>query len=238
MDKNAILAKIQTFIESKQGGADKKTQALLAALRRVRAEMLMIGEEPTYFCARMECNSTGVGESYYEGTKTQRTVSLDYVTDTYLFIDGDLNAGKGGLEIFYLKEGQTLSFYAKDAMERCATLEGFQRHSQSFRDLNFSLTDHRLNRFTPIVTTDPFTYPIRPIVAFLSDKGEKLLIGYVVEKDGEEYILIEPEEIKKPSLLGFEFKPWMLIFLFIPLFWVAIPFILYGKYKCRQMTGL
>ena len=114
MNKAAIIRQLNTFIDSLKNNADKKTQKKITALQRVREETLIIGDQPKYFCARMECNSTGDGESSYEGTKTKRTVALDYVTDEYLFIDGNEHAAKKGLELFHLKPGETINYFRKD----------------------------------------------------------------------------------------------------------------------------
>lgn len=217
MEKREIIEKIREFISTAGGGKDKKTAQLMGALGRVTTENLMIGDPPSYFRARLECNSTGVGESSFGGTTTQRTVAMDYTTDELFFIDGDEATARKGLELFYLKRGQTLNYYRKNEAKKVATREGFLRHSRSFHDLNFHLTDHRLNRFSMQITQNPFSAPIRPISAVLSEKGDKIMIGYIYEADGVEHVLIEPQGITSAQEEGFRFKPWMLLFLFCPI---------------------
>ena len=209
-------------------------------LKGIKAEDIAIGEEPEYFYAYMECNSTGVGESSFGGTTTQRTVALDYKTDEFLFIDGHVSAGQKGLEIFLLKPGETINFYKKDDIVKVAKTHGFNLHMQYFRDLNFRLTDHRLNRYTVKVTHGPTTYPIRPILAKYNDKGNMCTIGYLYEKDGMEYIIIEPADIDSDKDAFFKktgCAPWMFLgFLFPPIFLVAI-FVMLVKYYKERFLG-
>lgn len=226
MEKSQILNHLGKFIESRQKNeVDKKTARLLQVLKTVTEDSISFGDAPKYFFAYIECNSTGVGTSRFQGTETQRTVARDYITDEHLFIDGHVGAGVKGLELFYLKPNQTINYRLKSDIIKVAKEYGFQLHMQHFRDLNFTLSDHRLNRHTVKVTKGPFAYPIRPIFATISQKGEKIAIGYIYEKDGKEYIIIEPEdpaEIKKAANKS-GCAPWMFLgFVFPPIFLVAI----------------
>ena len=240
MEKTEILKYLREFIESKQkNDVDKKTARLLPLLKSITEEAISFGEAPKYFFAYIECNSTGVGTSSFQGTQTQRTVARDYVTDEHLFIDGHVGAGAKGLSLFYLKPNQTINYYKTSDIEKVAKEFGFQLHLRHFRDLNFTLSDHRLNRHTVKVTKGPFTYPIRPIIATISQKGEKIAIGYIYEKDGKEYVIIEPEdprEIKKAANKS-GCAPWMFLgFVFPPIFLVAI-FVWLVNAKKERMRG-
>lgn len=240
MEKSEILTHLRNFIEFKQkNDVDKKTSQLLQLLKTVTEDAISFGEEPKYFFAYIECNSTGVGTSRFQGTETQRTVARDYVTDEHLFIDGHIGTGAKGLELFYLKPEQVINYYKKSDIIKVAKEYGFQLHLQHFRDLNFTLSDHRLNRHTVKVTKGPFTYPIRPVFATISEKGEKIAIGYIYEKDGKEYIIIEPEdpaEIKK-SANKYGCAPWMFLgFVFPPIFLVAI-FVMLVKATKERWVG-
>ena len=236
MERSEVLKHLKNFIDrKKQEQQDKKTARLLSALEFVTEQGITFGNCPKYFFARMECNSTGVGTSSFKGTETQRTVALDYVTDEYLFIDGHVGAGAKGLSLFFLKKGEIVNYYKKSDIEKVAKHYGFQRHLQDFRDLNFILTDHRLNRHQVHITKDPFSFPIRPIIATISKKGEKMTVGYVYEKEGKEYILIEPEEIKGESENS-GCAPWMFLsILFPPLIIIAI-IVWLSKSKLKSMT--
>lgn len=224
VEKTVVLKHLQTYIDKKKTeqaalkSPDKKVMRQLAVLESLNEGFISFGECPRYFGAYLACNSTGVGESSFEGTKTQRTVSRDYVTDECLFIDGHEGAGVKGLQIFVLKEGQTITYYLKENAIKLAKSFGYQLHLQYFHDLNFSLTDHRLNRHTLHVTRQPFSYPVRPILAANPKTGHTFTVGYVYEKDGKEYIIIEPDELAK---MGESDKksgcaPWMILGLFCP----------------------
>ena len=204
MEKSTILIHLRKFIETKQNeNVDRRTAKLYDALKKVNENCISIGAEPTYFFARLECNSTGVGTSSFGGTETQRTVALDYMTDETVFIDGHIGAGEKGLSIFYLKGNQTIIYYKKSDVDKAAFAYGYQLHRQNFSDLNFRLQEHRVNRYKAHMTKKPFTYPIRPVFARLEGGDKDITIGYVYVKDGLEYILIEPQEPKGDmDLLG------------------------------------
>lgn len=242
MEKKEILMHLRSFIESKKGTAtetDKKAIRTLTALEEVTEEDITVGDEPKYFNAYIECNSTGVGESSFGGTQTRRTVALDYTTDTHLFVDGHMGAAQKGLSLFVLKPGQTTAYYSKEDIVKVAKTHGYNLHAQKFRDLNFIITDHRLNRYDIKVTKGPTSYPIRPIIATVNDKGDTCTIGYLYEKDGAEYIIIEPDDISaaKASSNSFGCAPWMFLgFVFPPIFFVAL-IVMFAKFQKERMIG-
>ena len=240
MENKKILNHLQEFIESKQKQeTDKKTERTLSVLKSITEDSISIGNTPQYFFANIKCNSTGVGRSSFQGTETQRTVAQDYITDEYLFIDGHVGAGAKGLSLFYLKPNQTINYYQKSDIIKVAKEYGFQLHLQYFRDLNFMLYDHRLNRYTVNVTKGPFTYPIRPILATISEEGDKMTIGYIYEMNGQEYIIIEPDDVDK---IGKAAKksgcaPWMFLGIIFPPIWLVAGFIWLVKAQKERMRG-
>lgn len=238
MEKREILKHLRDFIEAKKGtDVDKGLLRTLEALENVKEEDILIGEEPKLFNAYMECNSTGVGESRFEGTKTQRTVALDYVTDEYLFADGHMGAAQKALSLFVLKPEETTTFRSKEDIAKAAKEYGFILHSQKFRDLNFLMVSHRLNRYTTKITKGPKSYPVRPIFAKLDDKKDPFTIGYVYVKDGAEYIIIEPEEASGFGKLANSFgcAPWMFLgLIFPPILVVAAAVIIYKYIKANK----
>ncbi len=234
MDKKIILEKLQTFIQSKQ--TDKKMAKLLSKLSLVTEDTIEIGEQPQYYIASMTCNSTGVGVSSFQGSETQRTVALDYVTDSYLFVDGHIGAAEKGLSLFYLKPGQTINYYQKSDTVKLAKEYGFQLHLEYFRDLNFTLRDHRVNRYKVNIIKGPFTYAIRPILSKVSEKEAPFTIGYVYTMNGKEHILIEPNLSEKGSE-DLSFLPWLLLGLIFPPVLIIGIFVLFVKAKKERMRG-
>ncbi len=239
MEKAEILRHLQRFIETKkEGEIDKKTARFLSSLKSATEESIFLGKPPSYFFAYIECNSTGVGTSSFQGTETQRTVSRDYVVSERLFIDGHIGAGKKGLSLFFLKPNQKTSYFAQSDIVKIAKREGFQIHSQYFSDLNYTLMDHRLNRYAVHMTQEPFSFPIRPILAVEPRRNDKITLGYIYEKDGKEHIVIEPERMddaKEDNRSGC--APWMFLgFLFPPIFLVAL-FVMLVKLKRERMIG-
>lgn len=219
MNKEEILRHLRTYLATEGAQLSSTSKNMYAELQRIDSEDIRLGENPTYFYANMECNSTGVATGSFKGTETQRTVALDYVTDTYLFIDGHEGAARKGLSIFLLKEGEKIAFYNRSDAEKLAKQYGHLLHFQQFHDLNLSMNSHRLNRYRLNITKGPFSYPIRPILA-TSTKEKEITVGYVYEKNGSEYIIIAPElpEKKKSGC-----APWMFLgFIFPPIFIVAL----------------
>ncbi len=238
MEIKEIIAHLQKHIETITE-TDEKSKKLMDYLKDVTEEDIMIGEEVKYYNAYIECNSTGVGESSFGGTKTRKTVSLDYVTDEYLFVDGHTGAGGKGLSLFVLKPGETTQYFSKNDIVKIAKRRGYELHSQNFSDLNFIMTDHRLNRHNVHITKGPKSYPIRPILATYNDKGDICTIGYLYEKDSLEYIIIEPEEIisdEKNFLKKIGCAPWMLFGIVFPPILIIAIFVILVKYNKQRLT--
>ncbi len=243
MDKKIILNNLSYFInELKKGEDDEKSKKLISLLESIKEEDISIGEAPKYFFAKLICNSTGVGVSSFKGSETQRTVAKDYVTDEYLFVDGHMGAAGKGLSLFYLKAGESIGYFSKNDIEKKAKEYGFMLHMQDFRDLNIRLTDHRLNRYTPKITKDIFSYPIYPVFARISEEDVDFTIGYIYKTNGEEYIIIEPDDPKKAKKAKNDkfFAPWMLLGLIFPpvlLAVLALGFLRLVKIQKERMIG-
>ena len=232
MDNKEIIAHLKEHIKT-SGETDTKTKKIFDCLKDITEEDIVIGEDVKYYRAYIECNSTGVGESSFGGTKTRKTVSLDYTTEEHLFVEGHIGAGEKGLSIFVLKPEETTEFYSTNDIVKIAKKRGFELHSQKFRDLNFLLTDHRLNRYNVRITNGPKTYPLRPILARYNDKGDVCTVGYLYEKDGVEHIIIEPSEIvddKKNLLKKLGLAPWMLLGIICPPVLIAAVFVVLFKF--------
>lgn len=231
MEKVTVLRHLKQHIQESlkaNNNVSNKIIKLYAELKNVSEEDIFFGDYPKYFYAYMTCNSTGVATSYFEGSKTQRTVALDYCTDQYLFADGHEGAAKKGLEIFHLKQGETVSFYKKSDAEKIAKDYGAKLHIQQFRDLNMSFSSHRLNRYNINIINSPFSYPICPIFVSLIGKEQPILVGYVYRKDEIEYIIIDFKDSSQAPKKHSCCSPWMLLgFIFPPIFIVAIIVIIY-----------
>lgn len=233
MEKSVILQRLRQHLQEEQekGKAISKRRAkLYACLKDAVEEDIGLGDCPRYFYAYMICNSTGVGTSSFKGSETQRTVALDYTTDTYLFIDGHEGAAVKGLQLFHLKSGETVRYYRKDEMEKQAERYGLNLHLQQLRDLNFTFSDHRLNRYTANITQAPFSYPIRPVFVSIMGEERPILIGYVYENKGGEHFLIDIEDPRDVAKKPAGCSPWMFLgFLFPPLLIIALIVIINRK---------
>lgn len=232
MTKIFVLQQLKQLVTKQlQSGdsIDKKTEKIYSGIMDASEDDLLFGECPSSFRAYAVCNSTGVGTSSYEGTKTQRTVALDYTTEEYLFVDGHEGAALKALEIFYLKPGETTDYCHKDKLNDIVTNYGLQLHIQQFRDLNFVISSHRLNRCTVKITEEPITYPIRPLYLAMEGSKQPVLVGYAYVKDETRYVILDLKEINIFHNKKSCFSPWMLLgLLFPPLLIVAL---LVGLYR-------
>lgn len=151
-----------------------------------------------------------------------------------------LQKNKHNISLFYLKPGERITYYDLKESDRPAKAFGYRLHSQAFHDLNFQLTDHRLNRHRVELTKGPFRLPIRPIFATLPDDGTKVTIGYLYEKDGQEHIIIEPE-VPKATEDKSGCAPWMFLgIIFPPILIVAAIKLLVShiKHRVENQTGV
>lgn len=218
MTKAFVLQQLRQHAQNQLqlGGVDKKSEKIYAALMTASENDIVFGDCPSCFCAYAECNSTGVGTSSYEGTTTQRTVALDYTTDPIIVVDGHEGAAVKGLELFYLRPGETCTYYRKDRIEDYVNLYGNQLHLQQFRDLNFLLKSHRVNRYTVKITAGPETFPIRPVFLAMEGSKEPVQVGYAYVRDEREYVLLDIKKVDSSKGNKGCFSPWMLVGLIFP----------------------
>lgn len=231
MTKLATLQYLKQHIQKRLQSSDditREERKIFSSIESASAEDIIFGEYPSFFCAYMECNSTGVGTSHFGNTTTQNTVALDYTTDQYLFIDGHEGAAIKGLEYFVLKPGETANYYKKSSIKDLAEAYGFELHLQRFRDLNISLTSHRLNRCNVKITRDPTSLPIRPIFLATPKSNKPILVGYGYIENSEDYIIVDFNDVNTSKNSRSCFSPWMLLgFLFPPLLVIALIVIIY-----------
>ena len=194
MEKTTVLQYLKRHVETELKASpqkDKREKRLLSQLGSLSERDISFGPLPKYVYGYLECNSTGVGRSTFGNTETQRTVSRDYVTDEILFIDGHEATCKKGLELLLLKQGERINYFKKSEMKKAANHYGVLIHGQYFRDLNFSVYDHRVNRYVFRQTKQEFSAPIRAVFMKNEKEDKKILLGYVYEKDRTESVLID-----------------------------------------------
>lgn len=233
--KSIILQYFQNYAQNHQSDecVSKNLSTLYLDILKATEKDILLGECPSCFRAYMKCNSTGVATCVYGGTETRRTVALDYVTDEYVFIDGHEGAGAKGLGLFILKQDDApIECYTKNQMEKLAEKYGLKLHTQQFRDLNFYIKSHRLNRYNAVITEGPITFPIRPVFLSTITVEQPILLGYVYEMDDKEYFIVDFQDIDKPKKKKTVFSWWMLLgIIFPPVFLVALPVIIFRSIK-------
>ncbi len=200
-DSKSKKSFFQAFAERKQIKENKRKakelEKMINTLSSITENQLTI-KKSVLFRACMICNSTAVGE----GSNVQRTVARDYITDEYWFVEGDCRAAKKAFSMFPDQFDPNIHFYRETDMERVAEYYGFREiHAPYFRSLNMRAYahNHHLNSIDWKEIGDPIFLPVRAITIPISRKCQDFLIGFICEKDGEEHILIEPDDLKSPT---------------------------------------
>ena len=139
-------------------------------------------------------NSTAVGTKADGYSDITRTVSMDFHSDTYLFVDKSNNTTAS-----FVRKAQSLLKKYKDydvkykvEAEEIANKVGKAFCRESLNDLNFTLSEYRLNRYE-LVEKNDFTLPIREIKAntFFENTKRTVTIGYWwIDNNGDERVLI------------------------------------------------
>ena len=156
---------------------------------------IFFGDSPKFIKGKVWGNSTGVGESTYGNTTTQRTISMDHISLNKCFVDLSNKADKRTLRRAFENFGFTSEkFYYQNQAADIAREDGKRETRSSLYDLNFTPKSHRLNRYHIEYTSGVINCSIWPIFA---KNGEKnVFIGFWEEHDGK-------------AELDFEIKPPM-----------------------------
>ncbi len=151
-------------------------------IANLTTEKIGFGKKPTYIQGYMEGNCTAVGEKEIGDTKYQRTISLDFTSKTYTFIDNESNIKLSKYAHEFFKGNQKLHKYSERAS--LADACGKELARQDLSDLNFGMTTCRLNRHH-FIKTESYDLPVWPMYADLDNKA--VFLGYWIE-DGKKVI--------------------------------------------------
>jgi len=174
--------------------AKKKNPNFASTIENLSAEKIHFGKQPTFVRGYVSGNSTASGESTYGDTTTRRTISMDFTTDEKLFISYSNKADDTTCQAaadYVLKGFTNRDIYHQSDARSIAEKHGKNVCNRSLLDLNFFMKDYRLNRYDLHLTTNPFTVPIWPIYADITDENGKAYqkwIGYWYTKNNEDFI--------------------------------------------------
>ena len=192
--KAFIIQKLKKYLSSESANEiTKKNPEFASALSLVTENDLSFSGEPVMCLGHVTGNSTAVGTKSDNYSDMTRTISMDFTSDTYLFIDKSTNttASLARRATLLLNKYKGYDVKYEIEAEEIAEKVGKKFCRESLNDLNYTLSEYRLNRYQ-LVTKNDFTLPVREIKAdaTLDGKKRKFTIGYWWIENGEEYVTI------------------------------------------------
>ncbi len=188
-DKNALFNSLTQHIKDKwYAKASKKNPEFAKAISEITLSDISISEPPTIRRGYVEGNSTGVGKSQQGDTTYTRTVSISFSTEEYFFAEKQ-DAALANYALSVL--GAHSSCHTPAEAEYLASNYGRTQCRNNLHDLNFSMSEYRLNRYKLIYTDEPFRPPVYSVYANITNtkgKKEKVYVGHYYIRDDEEYV--------------------------------------------------
>lgn len=181
--REIVIARLRAFIDA--GGlkkARKNNPDFAETICSLKPEDIHFGSEPHFYEGYMHRSCTAMGEKRDGDYEMKRTVSLEFNTDTYVFVGGqqDMKLCKYASKRFLNSE----SLYKSDDEYRLAEKYGKKLAGQELSDLDYWMKEYRLNRCS-FVKTDTFTLPIWPIYAQVA--SQQIFLGYWYEENQKSY---------------------------------------------------
>ena len=169
--------------------AKKSNPEFATAVQEMTAQNISFGTNPVFVIGQVKGNCTASGESKYESTTTKRTISIDFTTESSVFIaksnSASIDACKKAVKLFpeIAEQG------ALRNLSECKTLaekHGKDLARNSLWDLNFSMDEYRLNRFDFVPLSKEFEAELWPIFGqvMLNGKLKRFLMGYYYRQNG------------------------------------------------------
>ena len=205
VDKNKIHNSLKRHLESEWNAkANKENPEYAQLINGITPDKIYLGSSPTFRKGYVEGSSTAKGKSSNGDTVTTRTVSISFTTEEYLFVTSyDTYMAKSALRSL----GYSDSCYTTGEAEHLATKRGKNECRNSLHDLDFSMDEYRLNRYTLKYTGNEFTLPYYPVYATIVEGGKEktVCLGHYYVKNNSEYIdwnINIPLTAKKKMIIG------------------------------------
>ncbi len=193
--KERVISELKAYFESVAWQSlRKKNFKYTEWIEKINEENLFFGENPKFITGQVWGNSTGVGESVYGDTTTQRTIALDHLSINKCFVDLSNKADKKTLKRGFANFGFTSEkFYFQKQIADIAREDGKYKTQSNLRSLNFTPKSYRLNRYSLRYTGETISCSLWPIYA---KQGKKdVFLGFWEEHNGKAQIDFE---IKPP----------------------------------------
>lgn len=179
-----ILEELRKHLDSSAMSKGKKNNPeFVAKLNAINPESIKFGDGAVFYDGYLQGNFTAVGEQSSGDVTSKRTISVDFSTETYSFIAGKQNSKlcEYANDIFKCRSNLHLDSEMRDLAENY----GKRLARQNLWDLNFSMKEYRLNRFS-FVKTGTLELPVWPM--YTNIDGKRVFLGYVYKKDDEKFI--------------------------------------------------
>lgn len=193
--KERVISELKKYFKTDDWAKAKKRNPVFAeTLEKADATDISFGEQPQFIIGRVYGNATASGISYFEDTKTQRTISMNFRTRKLLFTSLHNTASKKTCQEAVKRfDYNTDKYYNQTEDYRLAKAEGTRVCSRELSDLNFMMEEKEcmLNRYGIEYTDSAFKCPLWPIEvnsAKTKGKTKKIEIGYWEEHNGKTVI--------------------------------------------------
>ena len=205
IDQNKIYNSLKRHLENEWNAKARKENPEYAALiNGITADRIYLGGAPTFRKGYVEGSSTATGKSTNGNTVTTRTVSISFTTEEYLFVKSYETAlAKSAVRAL----GYPHTCHTESEAEHLANKMGKKECRNSLYDLNFSMDEYRLNRYTLKYSGNEFTLPYYPIYSQIVEDGKEktVCLGHYYVKNGSEYVdwsIDIPLTAKKKMIIG------------------------------------
>lgn len=210
--EDRIIEELQRYVAG--GGLEKakKRNARFAEIvEKATSDQIFYGEQPKFIEGYVYGNATAVGKKTEDNVECTRTVSIDFRSDTLLFI-----SSKNEADIKTCKEAAKRFSYVSHECHTLAEADSIaERNGKRFckEDLHslnfFSMKEFRVNSYDVEFTSAPFYCPCVPIYIKHIEENQKeewYHIGYYEEHDQYDKIDIDVKapitKTQKYILLG------------------------------------
>ncbi|MBO5906591.1 MAG: hypothetical protein J6Q85_00360 [Clostridia bacterium] len=199
VEKNQVIDRLRRYLNENEWleKARNKNPDFAQAIEGIQADSIYFGDGPILSRGYVWGNSTGSGESTYGDTTTKRTTSIDFNTDEYLIVADENAASMATCRAAtrYVLDGyNTSDVITKYEARSIAEKEGKRLCRQALSDLNFGMSECRLNRYGIEYTSEPIKVPIWPIFTDIVDsngKSTSVHLGYYYRCDNKDYIQMD-----------------------------------------------
>ena len=205
--EESVIKALKEYLNSSEWQLRKnKNRDFTDFLSKATEKDIFFGSQPIFLCGNVVGSMTGVGESTFGDTVSQRTVRIDFTTPEYLFIASGNNADKATINEALKRFDYAAKAYSSSNLWGLAYDYGVDVVNDDLRGLNYTPKSHTLRSYDLERTSEDFKCPLWPIFLRYTKAGGKqknIRIGYWQGdgKDSEIDLNIAPPATGKQKLI-------------------------------------